>query len=61
MIISESLARIFMFLPIFVVSTDDVVVPAAATMHKRGGCIDDCCPAGFFPAVVRSILRLQDA
>ena len=49
-----------MFLPIFFVSAEDVVVPAADTMSKRVGCIVDCYPVGVFSTTAKKILRLQD-
>ena len=54
------LANILMILLIFTVSAEDVVVPAAATMSSRGGCIVDCFHVGIVPDVARNILRSQD-
>ena len=31
-----------MFLSIFVVSVEDVVVPVVANIHKRGECVVNC-------------------
>ena len=55
------LAKILMFLLIFSVSEEDVVVPVAATMSRMGGCTVDFSPVGIFPAVVGNILSPQDA
>lgn len=54
------LAGIFILLPIFVLSAGDVVVPSAATMSKRGGCIVDYYPVGIFHGTERKFSRPQD-
>ena len=51
------LANIFMFLPMFVVSSEDTLVPVVATMSKRVGCAVECLPVDFLPAMVRNVLR----
>ena len=55
------LASIFIFMVIFAVREEDVVVPSASTMYERGECIFDCYLVGVLSAKARNILRPQDA
>ena len=57
--LSIFLTSISIFLFIFILSTEDVVVPPVATMSKRGGHIVDCSSDGGLPAVTRNVLRPQ--
>ena len=49
-----------MFILIFVVSEEDVVVPSVDTTSKRVSCMSECSPIVNLRNVARNILRLQD-
>ena len=58
--LAKVLANIFIFMLIFFVSAEDVVVPDAATMSRRGVCIIEFNPVGILTDIARNVLRLQD-
>ena len=53
-------ASVFILLHVFVVATDDVIVPVIATMSKRGGYIVNYYPIGILTVLERNVLRPQD-